>query len=216
MTLRKLLVLIIIAGLMFVQIPSTAQDDDEEVQTDRRVDFTLLYSSLELALESWDEEEPPDFVRLDAYRRASGFLSGIPFHYERNRDRLNIIEQVDEVADELQLNRCRTDEPGYYYFDYAIWVPSDTYENAKKGTGFEGHGESVLENIADARRQARKDAFEQAFRAALREHYTENNQIIPGTVDGRITWYEIETDEVDFESDTYVVDLTAWISITEE
>lgn len=205
----------LILGLLVFQIGAIAQDD-EDIQTGVRVDFSLLYNSLTLAFESWDAEIPPDFVRLDAYRTASGFLSGIPFHYERNRERLTIIEQVDQVADELEFVGYRIDQPGFYYFDYAIWVPDDTWEEARAGTGFVGHGESIIEDLADARRDARREAFEMAFRSALREYFTNRNEIIPGTVDGRITWYDLETDEKDFETDSYVVDLTAWITITEE
>jgi hypothetical protein len=205
----------LILGLLIFQTGAIAQNN-EEIQTGVRVDFSLLYNSLDLALESWDDENPPDFVRLDAYRTASGFLSGIPFHYERNRDRLTIIEQVDEVADELDYLGDRIDQPGYYYFDYSVWIPDDTYDEARPGTGYAGHGESLFDDMADARRDARREAFENAFRAALREHFTDNNEIIPGTVDGRITWYDLERDEKDFESDAYVVDLTAWISINEE
>jgi len=211
----RLLAFALILGLLIIPTGASAQDD-EEIQTGIRIDFSLLYNSLTLALETWDNETPPDFVRLDAYRTASGFLSGIPFHYERNRDRLTIIEQVDQVADELEFLGYHVDQPGYYYFDYAIWIPDNTCEEARAGTGFPGHGESIIDDLADARRDARREAFENAFRSALREHYTNHNEVIPGTVDGRIMWYELGTDEMDIESDTYVVDLTAWISITED
>jgi hypothetical protein len=185
------------------------------VQSDHRVEFFIIRDPVSLTLEQWDEVVAPDPVRLSAYQVASGFLAGIPFHFERNRDRLSITEQVDRVVRELEyLGYSREDS--CYRFDFACWIPSERYSEARSGRIHQGHGVSGEQNLAIARESARKDAMEEAIREAFRVAYTERNEPLPGTIEGRITWYEITHEGRDPDSGDYVVDINAWIQITEE
>ncbi len=204
-----------VAGILLLHGASAAQIETD-IGAGMRVDFTLVYDSMDLALETWQQSEPPDSVKLEAYRVASGFLSGITFHYERNRDRLMIHEQVESVPDEMEFQGMTLSADDVYCFDYAIWVPEDHYADACSGQSYQGHGASELERTGQARREARREAFEHVIRQALRSEYTEQNEQIPGTVDGKLIWYEIQRDERDFESGFYVFDITAWVTIPED
>lgn len=215
MTLSRFLFAAVVLCIALARTPSTAQDETP-ISTNFRVDFTLVYSALGLAFDPWNDEEPPSRVRLDAYRVASGFLAGIPFHFERNRDRLSIFEQVDDATEEMEFKGHRQDILDYYFFDYTVWVPSATYDAAHKGNSVHGHGVSDLEDMAEARSEARMEALEEVVRSAIRSKYTESNELIPGTIDGRIMWYDVDTDGVDPESGSYVFDVTAWVSFDEE
>jgi len=203
--------------MAFLTVPvATSAQDESPVSTNQRVDFVLVYSSLELAFDTWDQEIEPDSVQLDVYRVASGFLAGIPFHYEGNRDKLTVFEQVDEAAHQLEYRGFRDEGTGVFYFDYTVWVPSSTRTAARTGTSYQGHGVSVLEDEAWARRDARSAAFDEAVREAITQQYTERNKLLPGILDGRITWYEVSRDEVDHESGSYVFDIEAWVAFYEE
>lgn len=203
-----------IIGLLALQFHSVAQEE-LPVSSSSKLDFIVAFSDLELAFESWDENKAPDTVRLVAYRVASGFLAGIQFHYERNRDRLTIHEQIENVPDEMEYNGYRNPVSGVYLFDYTIWVPSSVYTSSRRGHSYEGHGVSNLESPVSARREARSNALEEVARAAMRSEYTDSNRLIPGMLDGRITWYEIMRDDVDPESGDYVFDIRAWVSFEE-
>lgn len=211
----KILQVIIITGLLIIQLPLSAQDNsfDNVTRTNIRIDFSLTFSSLQLSLETWDNEEEPDSVKIEAYKRASGYLAGIPFHYERNRERMTIIEQVDEYADDLEYTGYRTVDAGYFEFDYTLELPSSIHNRATAGSSVQGHGSSDLEDLAPAREAARIDALKSAARAAIRAEFTEQNKPIPGIIDGRIMWYEVIADEVDSENGLYVYDIEAWVDL---
>jgi len=177
-----------------------------------RVEFSLYFDTLSLALESWTPDHPPDIVRLDAYKAASGFLAGIPFHYEAGRDRINITEQVDEVADKLEFLGFE-DMSGYVRFDYSVTVPAEIASNARKGDISPGHGVSDEENFAVARESARLMALDEAIRTAISVNYIRQNKPIPGIIDGRIAWYNITNEGRDPESGLYVVDVEAWVEL---
>ncbi len=208
------LILVIAFGLALVPV-AVAQDDDIETESVQCIDFFLLYDPLELAFEEWDDTDPPDTVKLDAYRVASGYLNGFPFHYEKNRDRITLFQQVDQVASELEfVGYIR--ETTHYRFDFTCAIPAGTYLSARTGDFYQGHGVSGDESDLVARREAKRLALEEVIRAALTAEFIDNYELIPGVVDGRITWYDIDNEGRDFESGNYVMDVTAWISFEEE
>lgn len=213
----RYLLLFILMGLLFVQVQLYAQVNTggNSTDTDLRIDFTLVYSSLQLSLDTWDDENEPDLVKIEAYKRASGYLAGIPFHYEHNRSRMTIIEEAGKIANELEFTGYHSEPPGYYQFDYTLWIPSSVYEQARRGSTVQGHGTSELEDPVAAQKEARLNALQSAARNAIRTEYTENNKPIPGLVDGRIMWHDVIIDEIDPDSGYYVYDITAWIKISE-
>lgn len=213
----RILQLFILLGLLFVQVQLYAQvnTSGDSTDTDIRIDFTLVFSSLQLLLDTWDDENEPDIVKIEAYKRASGYLAGIPFHYEHNRNRMTIIEEAGRIADDLEYSGYRSELAGYYQFDYTLWLPSSVYEQAHRGSSVQGHGVSDLEDSVAAREDARLNALRSAARNAIRTEYTEKNKPIPGVVDGRIMWHEIIVDETDPDNGYYVYDITAWIKISE-
>ncbi|MCX6646558.1 MAG: hypothetical protein NTY09_09395 [bacterium] len=213
---NKFAFLIVCAGLLLIQVPSNAQINLTENTPGAgiHIDFTLYFSSLQLALETWDNEKEPDSVKLEAYKRASGYLAGIPFHFENNRDRLTIIEQVDTYAnEELVYKGFQMADSGYYEFNYTLTVLGDVYSLARVGTSIQVSGLSDLEDSILAREEARNDALKNAARAAIRAEYTDNNKPIPGVVDGRIMWYDTVADQVDPESGLYTYNIDAWVSL---
>jgi hypothetical protein len=177
-----------------------------------RVEFSLYIDPLSLAFENWTPDRPPDIVRLDAYKVASGFLAGIPFHYEASRDKISITEQVDEAADKLEFLSV-DDMSGYYRFNYAVTVPAEIASNAREGSSSPGHGVNDDESVASARESARLTALDEAIRAAIAVNYIRQNKPIPGVIDGRITWYNITNEGPDPESGFYVVDVDAWVDL---
>jgi hypothetical protein len=213
---NKFAFLILCAGLLLIQLPALAQINMTENTSGSgiHIDFTLYFSSLQLALETWDNETEPDSVKLEAYKRASGYLAGIPFHFENNRDRLTIIEQVDKYADEnLEYKGYEIADSGYYAFNYTLTVPGDVYSLARVGSSIQISGLSDLEDPVLAREEARNDALRNAARAAIRMEYTEKNRPIPGVVDGRIMWYDTVVDQIDPESGLYTYNIEAWVDL---
>jgi len=177
------------------------------------VQFSVIVDPLSIALETWDSNNPPDSVKITAYKMASGFLAGIPFHFERNRNRLSVIEQVDKVSNTMRLTDV-TEVEGCLKFDFIVEVPESVAKLAKSGESYKGHGISEEKNLALARENARKEALTEAVRAAITENYTRRNKLIPGVLDGRIAWYEITNEGRDPDSGDYIVDIEAWIPIT--
>lgn len=214
---NRYLLLIILMGLLFVQVRLYAQvnTSGNSTDTDIRIDFILVFSSLQLSLDTWDDEDEPDLVKIEAYKRASGYLAGIPFHYEHNRSRMTIIEEAGRIANELEFTGYQPEPPGYYQFDYTLWIPSSVYEQARRGSTVQGHGISELEDPVAAQKEARLNALQSAARNAIRAEYTDNSKPIPGLVDGRIMWHEVIVDEIDPDSEFYVYEITAWIKISE-
>jgi len=203
-------------ALTILLVGTALAQDDSGIESSQRIEFKLVYDSMDLALETWDDENPPDTVLLDAYAVASGYIVGIPWHYEKNRDRLSINEQVDEVADDMELVSYYLDNAGYYEFQFEAWIPSASYAEGRSGEGYQGNGTSELEDYPDAREEAREEAFREAIMAFLRTEYTDRNEQIPGTLDGRINWYEVNQDGLDEENGFYVYDITAWIDVSED
>jgi hypothetical protein len=211
----KILTVSATLSLLIAGSQLTAQTDITN-QSMVNVDLILYYTPLDLAFETWDETNVPDTVMWDAYRLASGYLAGIAFHYEKNRDRLSVFEQIDEVATDIAYTGYDTDNSGNYSFNFDLPVPYAAYMSGRGGTQVTGHGVSDIEDLPAARREARSEAFEEAVRSAMRTHYSQPNQIVPGVVDGWITWYDITRDETDPESGSYVFDVDAWVKFKGE
>jgi len=205
----------LVLAILLSGLNASAQTEITD-QSTTNVDFYLLYSSLELALDTWDDLKTPDTVMLDAYKVASGYLAGISFHYERNRDRLTLFEQIDVVSTELEYTGHRSEGTGYYVFTFNLPVPFGTYNANRQGENVSAHGVSDLEDLAAARKEARNLAFEEAARGAMRASFSGQNQVIPGVVDGRITWYDIERDERDLENGCYIFDIETWVKFDED
>ena len=200
--------------ILLIQAPSNAQlrISDNTPGSIIIVEFSVYFTSLQLALDTWDDEKEPDSVKIAAYKRASGYLAGIPFHYENNRQRMTINEQVDEYAnEELAYNGYERTDSGYFQFDYTLSVSSDIYNASRRGNPVQGNGISDLEEEVPAREDARLDALRNAARAAIRAEYTEKNKPVPGIVDGRIMWNDIVDDQVDPESGLYTYNIEAWV-----
>ncbi len=208
-------VTIALLGLISINTAAVSQIEIPQESTNT-IYFMLIYDRLDLAFDVWTETDPPDTVKLDAYAVASGFMAGIPFHYERNRDRLTIIEQVDAASDDLEFLGYTVLDSGHVQFDYKAGITQARYRDATSGDSIEGHGISDLEALDEAREEARMVAFEEVIRYAMREHYTDRSRIIPGVQDGRISWHEIIRDERDTESGSYIFDITAWVEFEED
>jgi len=210
-SIAPIVLLLVLVGLIG---PARSQIEipDESADT---IEFMLIYSSFDLAFDVWTDTEPPDTVILDAYAVASGFLAGIPFHYERNRDRLTIIEQVDAASDSLVFKGHSILDGGYLRFDYELDVKQSDFQDATTGSSYAGHGSCELAALDEARDEARMSAFEEAIRTAITETYTRRNQPIPGVLDGRISWHEIVRDERDPETGNYIFDINAWVKFDE-
>ena len=181
------------------------------VRSSTMIDIAVYFKSLDLAFDAFTQEQPPDSAKMAALKIASGYLTGIPVHYEHSRDKLTIFEQIEKVADEFQYNGYTESDDGIYTFNFTFWVDDDICDNSRTGTYYAGHGVSDLENQVDARSEARMNAFAEAVRSALSGEFTERMEVIPGVVEGRILWYEITRDQVDPENGFYVFDINAWI-----
>jgi hypothetical protein len=205
------LALVLLPSIAFSQDIDTVADSGIDTAT-QRVDFSLYYDSLSLSLETWDETKPPDTVKLEAYKVASGFLFGVPFHFEANRNKITVTEQVNQVAADLKYNGS-TQVDNAQRFDFSISVPMDRVTMAKSGKSFPGHGTGDDESYAAAREIARTQALDEAIRTAMSEAYLRQNIPMPGMLDGLIMWYEITNEGLDKDATTYAVDLTAWISL---
>ena len=208
---------ILLAGVMILlvmSVSSTAQEE-EEVPLYHPVPFYLLYDPLDLAFETWDDENPPDTVKLDAFSMASGLLHGFRFHYEKTRDRLTIFRQIGILTEEIEFLGY-TSEERFLRFDFICMVPTDHYDSARHGNSYQGHGLSGEENLLDAREEAKQLALEDAVRNYLRINFTERGETIPGIVDGRITWIETDNEGRNLESGDYVHDISVWIELSEE
>jgi hypothetical protein len=206
---------IALLGLVSINTAAVSQIEIPQESSDTLY-FMLIYDSLDLAFDVWTETDPPDTVKLDAYAVASGFLAGIPFHYERNRDRLTIFEQVDAASESLEFLGYTVLDSGYVQFNYNVGITQARYQDATSGDSIDGHGVSDLEALDEARDEARFIAFEEVIRYAMREHYTNRNRTIPGVQDGRVSWYEIIRDERDTESGSYIFDISAWVEFEED
>ena len=211
----KIRLFYIIAILCVLLTPAFISAQEEETQSGVKVEFSLYYDPLSLALESWSETKAPDSVKMEAYKAASGFLAGVPFHFEANRNKITITEQVNEVARDLKYLGTSTVED-CRGFNYAITVPSDRVAKARTYKSYPGHGLGDEESLAPARESARKQALDEAIRAAMSEAYLRQSKPMPGMLDGRITWYEITNEGRDRESGSYFVDLNAWILLPSE
>lgn len=203
-TLLIITLLIIMPTLCFAQVIDLHR-------ADYMVDFPIYSKSIDLAFDTFSQDTAPDSIRMRALQIASGYIAGIKFHYERNRDKISIYEQVETVADDLDYTGYEQNLNSIYTFNYTLWMDYDIVTDSKCGTSYQGHGVSDLENMVDAREDARDLAFADAIGAALRMEYTQQNIVLPGVVDGRIMWYEIMRDEVDTENGFYVFDINAWV-----
>jgi hypothetical protein len=122
---------------------------------------------------------------------------------------------VDEVAKDLQFVGTSSIED-CTRFDFAIFVPSQTVDTAQMGAGLQVHGESDEDNLAVARETARKQAMDEAVRTAISQAYLRQNKPLPGSLDGRISWYEISNEGRDPDSGTYTVDMTVWVTLPQQ
>ncbi len=195
-------------------VVSTAQDD-EQISTFQQVTFYLLYDPLDLAFETWDDVNPSDTVKMDAFGHASGLLEGFRFHYEKTRDRLTVFRQIGVLTEEIEYLGYASEER-FLRFDFVCMVPLDHYERARRGDGYPGHGVSGEENLLVAREESNQLAFEDAIRYYLKVNFTDRGETIPGIVDGRITWFVTENEGRSPESGNYVYDMTVWIELAEE
>jgi len=213
MTTRLLLITGLIS-MIFLSGESAAQDEGP-TPLYHAVPFHLIYDPLELAFENWDDTNPPDTVKLDAFRIASGYLMGFVFHYEKSRDIIRVFEQVEVYSDQLEYLGY-TMENSNYRFDYICMVPTSHWLSARSGKAFQGHGESGYEDDPRARREARNKALDDAIRAYVRDKYVRQGQPIPGVVDGRVKWFDINNELRDPDSGSYIMDVTAWIEARDE
>jgi hypothetical protein len=213
MVFKRIMILGFLLGL--VMFAGASAQDDEPVVMFHPVSFHLLYDPLDLAFETWDDTEAPDTVKLDAFRIASGYLLGFPFHYERSRDIVTVYEQLEVVTDELQYLGY-SEENSYYRFDFVCLVPTDHWTEARSGQAYQGHGESGNEDDPEAIKEAKDNALEEAIRAYIKSQYTDRELPIPGVVDGRIRWFDVNNEMRDSESGSYIMDITAWIESEEE
>jgi hypothetical protein len=206
---------ILLFSFILLLFPILASGQLETDTPSTPVDFFVMVDPLSIALETWDDTNPPDTVKMAAYEVASGFLAGVPFHFEANRDRITITQQVDRVAQDLEYKDLDYVED-CIQFNYTVLVPNDISSAARNGKSYQGHGVSQQDDIAAARDEAWKQALDEAIRAALSEAYIRQNKPLPGYVDGRIAWYEISSEDRDPESGDYVVDLVAWLTLPVE
>jgi len=210
MRVTRLNILVIILSLAFIQGTSFAQTV-ESGGARLMVDISIHAKSIDLAFDTFSQDSPPDSIRMEALEISSGYLNGIPFHYERNRDKLSVFEQIETVTDSLEYNGFSQSSNGDYIFNYSLWVDNNIYDHSRRGDPVQGHGVSDLQNTPDARAEARNLALKDAVRAAINRNYTQRGQVIPGILDGRILWHDTFRDEYDFESGYYVFDLDAWV-----
>lgn len=201
--------IVVIICLIAGPISAISEETQEQKKT---VKFFMLFDSISLALETWDQVTPPDTVKLKAYAVASGYLAGIPYHFEKRRNKISIYEQVDKAATDLTYEGWSRQEDALR-FDYMFSVPYAVFERATSRAPVKGHGVSELTALAPAREEAKKEALRNAIRNQLNSEFTRKNKPIPGVVDGRITWYEISNEGRDPESGLYFVDIEAYITI---
>jgi hypothetical protein len=216
MVLRFSFVTLILLALLLIPSFSLAQDDVS--QTGQTVEFSIYTEPLLIALDTWDESKPPDSIKMEAYKIASGFLMGVPFHYEANRNKITINEQVDKVASDLKYLGTSSVEDSQR-FDFSASVPYNEISAAKSGKSFPAHGEGDGQTLAAAREAARIDALDEAIRSAISDAYLKQSKPTPGMLDGRIMWYEITSEGWDEKSsvkDLYTMDLTAWVILPKQ
>ena len=175
------------------------------------LNFYIIVDQSAIEDEQWNDIEPPENVLMNAYKYVSAYKAGLPFHYEENRDSLQITWQIEGFSDTL-------DYIGYepvdncYRFDFSFPVAP---HNGDDQESFQGHGVDGDQNIAYARAWALDDALGDAVRAAIIEKYMESDEDIWGAVDGRIVWFDIIQEMRDPDSGNYVVDVNAWIVFDE-
>ncbi|HEX9744738.1 MAG TPA: hypothetical protein VGB30_04865 [bacterium] len=179
------------------------------------ISFPIIMEQSAVAFETYSQTDPPDNVLLNAYKVASGYLAGIPFHYERSREKCIITWQIEEVPDDLSYEGYERVQ-GSLQFNFQFTMPSEIKNQVTGGESYEVKGSDGDDSLALARAYAINDALSEAVNSFLYSHYTENNETIPGIVDGRIAWHEITDERRDPISGEYVVELKAWVTVDGE
>jgi hypothetical protein len=194
--------------ILVLPVASAAQD-----QSNSSVDiaFSIYSTSSNSYWNGEDVNEPPELVKINAYKVASGFASGIKFHYETSRDKLSLVEEVSTTVD-LKYLGSEEVENGRKY-NYSVSLPQETVDDAKKNISVTSHGESDNNNFAIAREEARTQALDEAVRHAMSQAYVRKGKVMPGNVSGTIAWYEITGEEYDRRQGAYSLDLNAWVYV---